>query len=138
MRAIERVYRAEAARYLATGRTRIVCSALLSTAYLSETGQVYPCTIWDKPLGKHPRYRLCADADHREVSPGRGASRGRRWAMPKLLDALRSLPVDHGVPAALGPRVAPTGLTIRLSIPLCASLLSEFPRRSSQDYCLVQ
>jgi MoaA/NifB/PqqE/SkfB family radical SAM enzyme len=51
MRAIERVYRAEAARYLATGRTRIVCSALLSTAYLSETGQVYPCTIWDKPLG---------------------------------------------------------------------------------------
>jgi MoaA/NifB/PqqE/SkfB family radical SAM enzyme len=51
MRAIEQVYRAEAQRYLATGRTRIVCSALLSTAYLSEKGYVYPCTIWNKPLG---------------------------------------------------------------------------------------
>lgn len=51
MRAIERIYRAEAARYLKTGRTRIACSALLSTAYLSEKGDVYPCTIWDKPLG---------------------------------------------------------------------------------------
>jgi MoaA/NifB/PqqE/SkfB family radical SAM enzyme len=51
MQAIERIYRAEAQRYLATGRTRIGCSALLSTAYLSERGEVYPCTIWDKPLG---------------------------------------------------------------------------------------
>jgi MoaA/NifB/PqqE/SkfB family radical SAM enzyme len=51
MRAMERIYRAEAQRYLATGRTRIACSALLSTAYLSERGEVYPCTIWDKPLG---------------------------------------------------------------------------------------
>jgi MoaA/NifB/PqqE/SkfB family radical SAM enzyme len=51
MQAIERIYRAEAQRYLATGRTRIACSALLSTAYLSERGEVYPCTIWDKPLG---------------------------------------------------------------------------------------
>jgi len=51
MRAIERIYRAEAQRYLATGHTRIACSALLSTAYLSEKGEVYPCTIWDKPLG---------------------------------------------------------------------------------------
>ena len=51
MRAVERIYRSEAARYLATGATSIPCSALLSTAYLSEKGQVYPCTIWDKPLG---------------------------------------------------------------------------------------
>lgn len=51
MRAIERIYRAEAMRYLATGRTAIRCSALLSTAYLSEKGDVYPCTIWDRPLG---------------------------------------------------------------------------------------
>ncbi len=49
--AIERIYRVEAQRYLATGRTRIACSALLSTAYLSEQGEVYPCTIWNKPLG---------------------------------------------------------------------------------------
>ena len=51
MRAVERIYRAEAMRYLATGHTAITCSALLSTSYLSEKGEVYPCTIWDKPLG---------------------------------------------------------------------------------------
>ncbi|MGA3008098.1 MAG: hypothetical protein ABSE59_09435 [Opitutaceae bacterium] len=51
MRAVERVYRAEALTYLSTGHTSIVCSALLSTAYLSEKGEVYPCTIWNKPLG---------------------------------------------------------------------------------------
>jgi MoaA/NifB/PqqE/SkfB family radical SAM enzyme len=51
MRTIERIYRSEADRYLATGATSIPCSALLSTAYLSEKGQIYPCTIWDKPLG---------------------------------------------------------------------------------------
>ncbi len=51
MRAIERIYRTEAMRYLAEGKTAITCSALLSTAYLSEKGEVYPCTIWDRPLG---------------------------------------------------------------------------------------
>ena len=51
MRAIERIYRAEAIRYLAQGRTSITCSALFSTVYLSEKGEVYPCTIWNKPLG---------------------------------------------------------------------------------------
>ncbi len=51
MRAIERIYRAEAMRYLSSGHTSIRCSALLSTAYLSEKGEVYPCTIWDRPLG---------------------------------------------------------------------------------------
>lgn len=51
MRAVERIYRAEAMNYLASGRTAITCSALLSTSYLSEKGDVYPCTIWDKPLG---------------------------------------------------------------------------------------
>ncbi len=51
LRAIERIYRAEALRFLASGRTAIGCSALLSTAYLSELGEVYPCTVWDNPLG---------------------------------------------------------------------------------------
>jgi MoaA/NifB/PqqE/SkfB family radical SAM enzyme len=51
MSAIERIYRAEAGRYLAEGRTSITCSALLSTVYLSEKGEVYPCTIWNRPLG---------------------------------------------------------------------------------------
>ena len=51
MGAIERIYRTEAGRYLATGRTSITCAALLSTVYLSEKGEVYPCTIWNRPLG---------------------------------------------------------------------------------------
>ena len=51
MGAIERIYRAEAGRYLAAGRTSITCAALLSTVYLSEKGEVYPCTIWNRPLG---------------------------------------------------------------------------------------
>jgi MoaA/NifB/PqqE/SkfB family radical SAM enzyme len=51
MGVIERIYRAEADRYLVSGRTAIRCSALLTTAYLSEKGEVYPCTIWDRPLG---------------------------------------------------------------------------------------
>ena len=51
MRAVERIYRSEALRYLAGGRTTIPCSALQFTAYLSEKGDVYPCTIWDRPLG---------------------------------------------------------------------------------------
>jgi MoaA/NifB/PqqE/SkfB family radical SAM enzyme len=51
MSMIERIYRAEAMQYLAQGRTSIICSALLSTVYLSEKGEVYPCTIWNRPLG---------------------------------------------------------------------------------------
>jgi MoaA/NifB/PqqE/SkfB family radical SAM enzyme len=51
MGAIERIYRVEAGRYLAEGRTSITCAALLSTVYLSEKGEVYPCTIWNRPLG---------------------------------------------------------------------------------------
>jgi MoaA/NifB/PqqE/SkfB family radical SAM enzyme len=60
MRAVERIYRAEAMRYLATGKTGITCSALLSTSYLSEKGEVYPCTIWDRPLGnvRNTQYAL--------------------------------------------------------------------------------
>lgn len=51
LRLLERAYRREALRYLSTGDTRVPCSALLTTAYLSAKGEVYPCTIWDKPLG---------------------------------------------------------------------------------------
>ncbi len=51
MRALERIYRSEAISYLNTGKTNIRCSALTLTTYLSEKGEVYPCTIWNKPLG---------------------------------------------------------------------------------------
>ena len=93
MRAIERIYRAEAMRYLAKGRTSITCSALLSTSYLSEKGEVYPCTIWDKPLGNAfalSGFRV--DADCRGRPPERCPSPRGRGQMPrKSLDALRSV-----------------------------------------------
>jgi len=51
LRLLERIYRREADVYLKSGKTGIHCAALLSTAYLSEKGVLYPCSIWDKPLG---------------------------------------------------------------------------------------
>jgi MoaA/NifB/PqqE/SkfB family radical SAM enzyme len=51
LKILERAYRNEAKRYLANGITRVPCAALLTTAYVSAKGEVYPCTIWDKPLG---------------------------------------------------------------------------------------
>lgn len=51
LRLLERAYRREALRYLADGAVRVPCAALLATAYLSAKGEVFPCTIWDKPLG---------------------------------------------------------------------------------------
>jgi len=82
MRAVERIYRTEALRYLAEGRTAIACSALLSTAYLSERGEVYPCTIWDKPLGN---------------------VRGSGYALRPILDAARRAGVRAAVAAGRCP-----------------------------------
>ena len=48
---IERVYRIEAQHYLAKGRPRIGCVALQTTVYLAANGEVFPCTIWNRPLG---------------------------------------------------------------------------------------
>ena len=48
---IERLYQREALKYLRTGRTPLSCEALGSSFYLSEKGQLYPCSIWNKPIG---------------------------------------------------------------------------------------
>ena len=60
MRILERIYRLQALRYLDHGRTPLRCEALNSTVYLSEQGVVYPCSIWNRPLGslRETNYRL--------------------------------------------------------------------------------
>lgn len=51
MRVVERIYRQQSLRYLENGRTPMRCEALHSTVYVSEHGEVFPCTIWNRPLG---------------------------------------------------------------------------------------
>jgi hypothetical protein len=125
MRAIERVYRAEAQRYLATGRTGIACSALLSVAYLSEKGEVYPCTIWDKPLGnvRTTGYALMPIIEEaRRAGVRRAVATGRCpncWtpceAYPSILaspfKSARAFAAGHASRFSPGPRVDPAGST---------------------------
>lgn len=48
---IERVYQRKIKRYVESNITPIPCSALSSSCFLNATGIVYPCNIWDAPLG---------------------------------------------------------------------------------------
>lgn len=48
---IEWIYRRNIRKYLETSKTPMRCAALLSSVYVSEHGDVYPCTIWDKSIG---------------------------------------------------------------------------------------
>ena len=47
----ERTYRTYAKDFYATNNMPMTCSAMMSSVYISEVGDVYPCTIWDKKLG---------------------------------------------------------------------------------------
>lgn len=38
-------------RYLRTGKTPVPCHALRDSCYLDPMGNVYPCSMWDRPLG---------------------------------------------------------------------------------------
>jgi len=48
---IEWLYQRQVEPYVRTGSSAIECSALYASLYLSERGEVYPCSIWDHPLG---------------------------------------------------------------------------------------
>lgn len=48
---VERRYQRLAEDYLRTGLCPQDCGALYTSLYLSETGAVYPCSIWDEPIG---------------------------------------------------------------------------------------
>jgi len=108
MRAIERIYRVEAQRYLAKGRTAIGCSALLSTAYLSERGEVFPCTIWNKPLGnvRNTGYALMPIVEEARRAGVRRAVAERRcpncWTPCEAHPAILASPLRSALALATG------------------------------------
>jgi len=48
---LERAYQRRVGRYLATGRSPVPCSALRASVFVDSKGIVYPCSIYDRPLG---------------------------------------------------------------------------------------
>ena len=48
---LERRFQSAADRYLRTGRSGIPCQALGASLFLDPAGTVYPCTMFDRPLG---------------------------------------------------------------------------------------
>jgi MoaA/NifB/PqqE/SkfB family radical SAM enzyme len=48
---IERRYQSLAKRYLGEGRIPLPCHALASSVFVDSTGNVYPCSVWDRRVG---------------------------------------------------------------------------------------
>ena len=48
---IERAYQRRVPAYLATGRSPVPCAALRASVFIDPQGVVYPCSIYDRPLG---------------------------------------------------------------------------------------
>jgi len=48
---VEKIYQKKLFTFLKTKSIPMSCAAIKSNIYISEKGDVYPCTIWDKKLG---------------------------------------------------------------------------------------
>lgn len=48
---VESIYQSHLLEFVKTGRTPMTCAAIKSNIYISEKGDIYPCTIWDKKIG---------------------------------------------------------------------------------------
>jgi MoaA/NifB/PqqE/SkfB family radical SAM enzyme len=48
---LERLYQRRLRSFVATGRSPVPCRALRSSLYVGPTWEVFPCTMWDAPLG---------------------------------------------------------------------------------------
>ena len=69
---MERIYLGCAPRYLATGRSPLPCRALRASVFVDAGLEVYPCTIFDRPVGRLPESgfalsRLRAGDDWKEA-----------------------------------------------------------------------
>lgn len=53
---MEHLYQKKIPEYFSNKKSPLVCQALQSSVYISEKGMVYPCTIWNKPLGNMSDY----------------------------------------------------------------------------------
>lgn len=50
LKIFEKTYRSHAINFYKTKQMPMRCSALLSSIYISEHGDIYPCTIWNKKI----------------------------------------------------------------------------------------
>ena len=48
---LERMYQKRLRGFVESGRSPVACRALRSSIYVGPTWQVFPCTMWDAPLG---------------------------------------------------------------------------------------
>ncbi len=48
---VERMYHRRVRSYIESRKTPENCASLMASCYLSENGTVYPCNIWNEPLG---------------------------------------------------------------------------------------
>ncbi|MEC8023402.1 MAG: radical SAM protein [Myxococcota bacterium] len=55
---MERLYLRRVGDYLKSGRSPVPCTSLRGNAFIDPTGQVYPCHIWDEPIGDLNNYNL--------------------------------------------------------------------------------
>jgi MoaA/NifB/PqqE/SkfB family radical SAM enzyme len=51
VRLLERMYQTRLRSFVETGRSPVPCRALRSSVYVGPTWDVYPCTMWDAPVG---------------------------------------------------------------------------------------
>ena len=54
---IDQIYRQLSLHFIKTGETPISCNAVKDSIYLSEKGGVYPCSMWNYPLGNIRDYQ---------------------------------------------------------------------------------
>lgn len=73
---LEWAYLRRVGAYVRTGKTPLPCHALHDSCYLDPTGTVYPCSMWDRPLG-----------NIRE----QGYDLGRIWNAPETLAVRREI-----------------------------------------------
>lgn len=77
---MEQLYLKKVGQYLDTGRSPIPCTSLRGNAFIDPTGKVFPCHIWDKPIGTLIEY---------------GYSLPRLWANQKRMDARKLVREDR-------------------------------------------
>jgi len=51
MALLEQMYQKRVTQYISTGKCPSSCASLMASCFLSENGNIYPCSIWNEPLG---------------------------------------------------------------------------------------
>jgi MoaA/NifB/PqqE/SkfB family radical SAM enzyme len=121
---LERMYQKRLDGFAATGRSPVPCRALRSSIYVGPTWEVFPCTMWDAPLGnlRTTGFDLApfwdGDAAHaRRADIDRGAC-PHCWtpceAYPSLLAQVLKPSAPMPRPAGSAPAKAPSGAAVEV------------------------